>query len=68
MKVNGQLLLNELNAAMISRLATVPGASGMDNGYDHTYCVLKTHLMISSGACKVEPDYAAKDQSFNSRS
>src|SRR5262249_19473642 len=56
-----QVLLNDLNSGIVARLAAAPGAApGPDNSYDRTYRILKTHLMISSGACKTEPAYAAR--------
>jgi len=50
-----QLLLNDLNGTLVSRLQTVPATPPANAAYQPIYDELKTHLMISSGRCKAEP-------------
>jgi type VI secretion system protein ImpL len=50
-----QLLLNDLNSTLVSRLQTVPATPPPNAAYQPIYDALKTHLMISSCRCKAEP-------------
>ncbi len=50
-----QLLLNDLNGAIVARLAMLPATPAANDPYEPIYDALKTHLMISSGSCKAEP-------------
>jgi type VI secretion system protein ImpL len=49
------LILNDLNDGIVGRLAALPATPNSDDPYDPIYQKLKTHLMISAGACPVEP-------------
>jgi type VI secretion system protein ImpL len=58
------LLLNGINATMVENLAAAPSspdASTPDanKSFDPLYRTLKTHLMITSGACQAEPRLVA---------
>lgn len=55
-----QLLLNDLNGAIVASLAAAPGVSGPGNPHDRVYRLLRTHLTVSSGACRAEPAYVAR--------
>jgi type VI secretion system protein ImpL len=50
-----QLLLNDLNGVILGRLQKLPATPEPNAQYDTPYNLLKTHLMISSGACKPDP-------------
>jgi type VI secretion system protein ImpL len=50
-----QLLLDDLNRSMTDDLKALPVASAAGPPYDSVYPTLKTHLIISSGNCPVEP-------------
>jgi type VI protein secretion system component VasK len=49
------LILNDLNHEIVSRLAALPATPRAGDPYDPIYQRLKTHLMISAGTCPVEP-------------
>jgi len=49
-----RVLLNDLNAVMISDLDTLSGSPDINAPYDPVYRTLKTHLIVTSGACSVD--------------
>lgn len=55
-----QLILNSLNGVLIASLEAVPSNPPPNAPYQPIYAELKGHLMISSGACKPEPSFAAQ--------
>lgn len=50
-----ELLLNGLNEALITRLQALPSTPGLNDPYTPAFVTLRTHLMISSGACPLDP-------------
>ena len=55
-----QLLLNDLNGVILGQLQSLPATPGPNDSKDPAYNRLKTHLMISSGACKPEQVLVSK--------
>jgi type VI secretion system protein ImpL len=58
-----QFFLNDLNGAITARLRALPptfSKDSGDDGYDPAYDALKTHLIVSSGACKADPDLVSR--------
>ena len=55
-----QLLLNDLNAELAATMRTAPASADPGQQYDPIYRALKTHLMITTGACAAEPTVAAQ--------
>jgi type VI secretion system protein ImpL len=53
------LLLNGINAKMVETLAASPSNPDVAPPFDSLYRLLKTHLMISSGACPADPRMVA---------
>ena len=53
------LLLYDLNGTITSRLASVPSTPGGSDPYEPVARLLKTHLMISSGACAPDTSLVA---------
>jgi len=49
-----KVLLNDLNAVMISDLDALPLTSDVNAAYNPVYNTLKTHLIITSGSCGVD--------------
>jgi len=49
------LLLNGINAKMVDTLAASPSNPDAASSFDSLYRILKTHLIISSGACPADP-------------
>lgn len=54
------VLLNDLNAKIVEHLAALPQTPGADAPYDPAYRMLKTHLIISSGVCQLEPELVSQ--------
>jgi len=55
------MLLRGLNESMVAKLRSVPAAaSAEDTNYRLISDDLKTHLMISSNACKAEPPFVSR--------
>ncbi len=54
-----ELLLNDLNGSIRSRLDAVPAAPSANEPYEPVARLLKAHLMISSGACKPESSFVS---------
>ena len=50
-----QLILNDVNGALVAGLTVLPVQPAEEAPYEPAYRALKTHLMISSGACKPDP-------------
>jgi type VI secretion system protein ImpL len=58
------LLLNGINARLVEKLAAAPSSPDVNTpdankSFDPLYRTLKTHLMITSGACQAEPRLVA---------
>jgi len=57
----GEMLLRGLNDAMVGKLKSVPATAGVDDpNYGAVSTLLKTHLMITSGACQPEPAFVSR--------
>src|SRR5450755_1584830 len=54
------LLLNNLDHSLLSRLAVLPETPGANDTYQPALDILKIHLMISSGACNPKPVFVAR--------
>jgi type VI secretion system protein ImpL len=50
-----RVLLIDLNSLMVGDLDALPATPNANAPYDPVYRVLKTHLMITSGNCSVDP-------------
>jgi type VI secretion system protein ImpL len=55
-----QLLLNDLNEAMVAQLRNLPPTPNPNDPDEPTYDLLKAHLTISKGNCKPEPEFIAR--------
>ncbi len=55
-----QALLGPLNEVMLNRLKGLPVSPSATDPYEPAYGYLKTHLMISSGACKLDPAFVSR--------
>jgi type VI secretion system protein ImpL len=54
-----QSLLVPLNEVMLNRLKGLPVSPSATDSYEPAYGYLKTHLMISAGACKPDPAFVS---------
>ncbi len=54
------LLLSKLNQQLVARLEALPATPADSDPYDPVYNDLKTHLIISSGACKADPVFVSR--------
>jgi type VI secretion system protein ImpL len=55
-----RLLLTDLNSSILRQLQKLPDAPGPNDPDEPAYNLLKTHLMISSGVCKLEPPLVSR--------
>jgi type VI secretion system protein ImpL len=53
------LLLEPANGRMLRKLESAAGADGSSGSGESLYNILKTHLIISSGSCRPEPQVVA---------
>jgi len=55
-----QLLLNDLNEVMLGQLRNLPSTPSPNDPDEPAYDLLKTHLTISSGTCKSDPEFVSR--------